>query len=152
GEQFDSVPAHHIKERSCMSKGNDKKSKQLGMPIGTASNRLRKLLMFSMAKELGRDICHQCGEKIETPEEFSIEHKEPWLDAADPIGMFFDLDNISFSHLMCNCGAGRRPTKKYFTDEYRKAAKALSDHKCYSAHPIELRRKKRREKYIRLGT
>lgn len=39
---------------------------------------------------------------------FSIEHKEAWLDSEDPVGMYFDLDNISFSHHSCNVRAARR--------------------------------------------
>ena len=96
------------------SKSNTKKSKQLGMPIGTASARLRKNIMFSMAKELKRDICFHCKNKIESLEEFSIEHKVPWLDN-DP-KLFWDLDNIAFSHLSCNIKASRNPNEKPIVD------------------------------------
>ena len=41
-------------------------------------------------------------------DEFSVEHKIPWLDSDDPIGLFFSLDNIAFSHHSCNSGAGGR--------------------------------------------
>lgn len=78
------------------------KSKILGMPYGTASNRLRKMLLFKLVKEAGLNICYQCGEPIETPEELSIEHKKAWLNSDKPIDTFFDLDNIAFSHLSCN--------------------------------------------------
>lgn len=40
-------------------------------------------------------------------ETFSIEHKIPWLDSEDPTGLFFNLDNISFSHKSCNYEAKR---------------------------------------------
>ena len=58
-------------------------------------------------------------------ETFSIEHKTPWLDSGDPIGLYFDLDNISFSHLSCNCRASRRG--KYETDEQRLKARRESN-------------------------
>lgn len=90
-------------------KANDKKKfDQLGMPIGTASNRLRKLVIFSLLKKLGENFCFQCGAEIESEEDLSIEHKIPYLDSENPKSLFFDIDNIAFSHLTCNCGAARQ--------------------------------------------
>jgi len=80
----------------------DRKAAFLGMPYGTASNRLRKLLMFKFAQELGYDDCFACGFKIETTEELSVEHKQPWLDRENGVELFWDLDNIAFSHRKCN--------------------------------------------------
>jgi len=87
---------------------NKKKNEQLGMSHGTAANRLRKAIMFRLLQDAGKDMCFQCGEKIESVDEISIEHKVPWLDNDDPVGLFFDLDNIAFSHLSCNVGASRQ--------------------------------------------
>ena len=89
-----------------MDKGNATKAQALGMPFGTATNRLRKALLFSMAKRLDEDHCFRCGEQIKYLEDLSIEHKVPWLGAEDPVGLFFSLDNIAFSHLSCNSSAG----------------------------------------------
>lgn len=91
---------------------SDKKDSQLGMSNGTATARLRKNILFSMIKKLELDVCFQCGNKIETVDELSIEHKIPWLDSEDPIRLFFDLDNIAFSHLKCNVGAVRYEYKR----------------------------------------
>lgn len=88
-------------------KGNEKKNHQLGESHGTACNKLRKRIMFSMIQKCGMDTCHQCGEKIESVDKLSIEHKIPWLDSDDPPAVFYDLDNIAFSHLSCNCKASR---------------------------------------------
>ena len=88
-------------------KNNDKKAAQLGMPIGTASNRLRKSIIFNLLKKAKENFCFQCGAEIETEKELSIEHKIPYLDSEDPQGLFFDLNNIAFSHLSCNVGAAR---------------------------------------------
>lgn len=85
---------------------NQRKREQLGMPLGTASARLRKLVMFQLVQRLGEDICYRCGRRIENVEELSIEHKEPWFNI-DP-SLFWDLDNVSFSHLSCNAGSRRR--------------------------------------------
>jgi hypothetical protein len=92
-----------------MNASNKKKNDQLGMSHGTAVNRLRKNIMFALILRCGLNTCHQCGEKINTPAELSVEHKTPWLDSDDPKGLFFDLNNIAFSHLRCNCAAARKP-------------------------------------------
>lgn len=102
-----------------MNKYNAKKKDQLGLDFGTATNRLRKLVLFELVKETGRDSCFRCGQKILSPATLSVEHKRPWMDSPDPVGLFFDLTNISFSHLSCNIRLSRKPHKKYFTPEAR---------------------------------
>lgn len=92
-----------------MSK-NAKKTEQLGMPIGTASNRLRKSLLWDYIVRCGDNTCYQCGSEILSIDDLSIEHKVPWLDSEDPQGLFFDLKNIGFSHLSCNISAARKVT------------------------------------------
>ena len=86
---------------------SNKKKEQLGMAQGTARNKLVKMLMFDMSCKLGLNICFQCGTEINNINEFSIEHKKPWLNSNDPKGLYFDLNNISFSHQSCNVGAAR---------------------------------------------
>ena len=90
--------------------GECKKKKQLGMAQGTARNRLIKALLFDMACKLDLDWCYQCGAKIEFKDDLSIEHMTPWLDSDNPIGLYFDLDNIAFSHHGCNSKASRSNT------------------------------------------
>jgi hypothetical protein len=84
-----------------------KKTKQLGMNPGTASNRLKKKILFSFAKRLDLNWCYQCGAEITDIQKFTIEHKKPWLDSKDPKDLFFNLDNIAFSHASCNYAASR---------------------------------------------
>lgn len=72
------------------------------MNVSTANNRLRKKLLFHFAKLLGLDDCYRCHKKIKNLEEFSIEHKESWMSSKNSLDKFFDLDNIAFSHLICN--------------------------------------------------
>lgn len=92
-----------------MSKSNeDKKTKQLGMPYGTANNILKKNLLFYFVQKENLDICYRCNEKIENVESLSIEHKKSWLDSDNPKETFFDLNNIAFSHLNCNSKAGKK--------------------------------------------
>lgn len=90
-----------------MSKLNKKRDDQLGMDFGTANSKLRKNLLFELSKQLQLDICFRCGKKIEKENEFSIDHKVPWLDSTRPLELFFDFNNIAFSHLHCNTSHGR---------------------------------------------
>jgi hypothetical protein len=100
---------------------NLRKGRLLGLPIGTAANRLRKSIMFMMAQKLGMDKCFRCGGRIETAEILSIEHKESWQLSERPYEKFFDLENIAFSHLPCNISAGSR-NKVYADTRARQAA------------------------------
>lgn len=83
-----------------------KKQEQLGMNPSTASHKLVKDLLFYFIQQ-NNIKCHQCGNEM-TREDFSIEHIIPWLDSEDPVGLYFNIDNIGFSHLKCNIGAARR--------------------------------------------
>ena len=103
---------------------NERKTELLGMPIGTATRRLRKNLLFRLVKQLGMDGCYQCGRPIEAVEDLSIEHKLPWQSAPDPVGAFFDLDNIAFSHISCNIAAGVKPNKRFASAAEQSRAKS----------------------------
>ena len=83
-----------------MSNSSTKRAKQLGMPFGTANAKLRKQILFQLIKRLGEDICFRCEKKIQDITELSIEHKKPWFNIDSKL--FWDLDNIAFSHLQCN--------------------------------------------------
>lgn len=123
---------------------SEKKAALLGMPIGTATGRLRKSLMYSLADKLGLLTCHRCAEQICTEESLSIEHKVAWESADDPVKMFFDLDNIAFSHLSCNIREASKPTKKWI-DAKEKSRKGFNK---YYSNPVNregfLRRKRER--------
>ena len=135
-----------------MSKSNSKKTNQLGMPIGTASNRLRKSILWSCVQRLSEDICFQCGEKITSVDELSIEHKKPWLDSEDPVDTFFDISNIAFSHISCNIGAARKHKAECGTESaYQRGCRC---DRCKSCAAESSRKRycpsKRRERYLRL--
>lgn len=83
-----------------MNKTAEKAKQQLGMPYPTATHRLRKMILFDCVQKLGRDTCYVCEDPIESVEELSIEHKLPWLDKG--VDLFWDLENIAFSHRICN--------------------------------------------------
>lgn len=131
---------------------NKEKNDQLGMNHSTARHHLVKKLMFSMAQRLGEDTCYQCGKKIEDVKHLSVEHKTPWLHSENPVETFFDLDNVTFSHLKCNIAAARHPNKGLtIHEEYVGYSKTRSPSKV--AHdksrvycPVE-----RRKRYLRTG-
>lgn len=89
------------------SKSHLKKSEQLGMPWGTAAHRLRKKVLFMLVCEAGRNICFHCGGEIENESDLSIEHKQSWLGI--DVDLFWDMENIDFSHLRCNSSRSPNP-------------------------------------------
>ena len=102
-----------------------------------------------LVQKVGLDTCFRCGEKIETVDEFSMDHKEDWERSADPIKAFFDLANIAFSHLGCNSGAASRPTKKYADPAERKRVAGQRYRQTESwRRTVDRRREKRRMKRL----
>ena len=79
---------------------HERRAKALGMHFSTASAKLKRLIMFSLIQETGRDICFVCNKPIEKEDDFSIEHMLPW-ESRD-VDLFWDLNNIAFSHKKCN--------------------------------------------------
>lgn len=134
-----------------MSKSTDKKAGLLGMPIGTASNRLRKAILFSLIVRLNENFCYQCEGEILSKDDMSIEHKEPWMQAKNPVDSFFDLKNISFSHLSCNSAAGTKPHQIYTTRREYKDSKNRLNRKWKKSMGKENRQKLRRDQYLRTG-
>ena len=125
-----------------MQKSNNKKKEQLNMPLGTAANRLKKELLFKYVKKAGDNFCFQCGAEIENSDQLSVEHKIPYLDSKDPIDLFFNLENIAFSHIKCNVGAARRHYSKCgTTNKYTKGCRCLE---CTNA--VKIARRKNRAK------
>lgn len=84
---------------------NEKKSLMLGMPHGTAQHKLRKSILFSLLVKYGQNKCYRCEKEIVNIDQLSIEHKKAWLNSENPKELFFDLENIAFSHLKCNFSA-----------------------------------------------
>lgn len=88
-----------------MNKYNEEKSRQLGLNASTAQNQLRKLIVFNLVKKCDLDTCYRCGQKIETVEDLSFDHKIDWLYKENAKELFFDVENIAFSHKSCNYSA-----------------------------------------------
>lgn len=102
--------------------------------------------MYKLVAKLGLLNCYRCGYTIENLKDFSIDHKQPWLDSKHPIETFFSLKNIAFSHSRCNTMAGRRSIKyPQFIGRRRQPNKYFWDSKrVYDP-------KKRKKQYERTG-
>lgn len=66
-----------------------------------AQHRLRKMLIKKYFELIGKGFCYRCREPI-IGLDFHIDHIESWQGAFDPIASFFNIDNISISHPLCN--------------------------------------------------
>jgi hypothetical protein len=126
-----------------------KKQQQLGINPGTAAHRLVKDLLFRFVEKSGC-VCHRCGKPL-VREDFSIDHKIPWLDSDDPAGMFFDIENIAYSHRTCNYGAARKGNKICSTKEDRLSRNAEIERQRWSLIPKYQQQAIRRDKYSRNG-
>lgn len=130
--------------KSMPSKQNQKKADQLDMPYGTAYARLRKQVMFNLIQLCNLDICFQCGTSIDSLDDMSIEHKVPWLDSKSPRDLFFDLNNIAFSHLKCNVGAARKTILRHPCPSHAAYKKGCRCENCIEAFRTYERNQKRR--------
>ncbi len=72
----------------------------LGMSSSNAHIMLVRMMLFRLVQQFGLDVCFRCDRKIKTLREFSLDHEKNWL-YVDP-ALYWDLDNIKFSHLSCN--------------------------------------------------
>lgn len=73
---------------------------ELGMLPATAMSKLRKVVFFNQLKKHNENVCVRCGQEIVSPNELSIEHIKPWEGIS--VELFWDLNNVAFSHLKCN--------------------------------------------------
>ena len=128
-----------------MDKHALKKKEQLGMNPSTAANALKKSLMFHLAVKSEMDICFQCKKQIESSKELSVEHMTPWLDSEDPVGLYFDIDNLAFSHLKCNVGASRGKTPQHGNTLYARGCKCSI---CTKANTVRRRRYRAKRKAL----
>lgn len=114
------------------------KENQLGMNPGTASNRLVKDLLFDFIIRAGHK-CFQCGKELKR-DNFSIEHKKPWLYSENPTELYFDLNNIAYSHLKCNCSSSRRMNKITECGHETKYKNGCRCEDCKRAYSIYLKK------------
>lgn len=91
---------------------NTRKASQLNMPLGTANNKLRLKVIYSLLCQQNLNKCFRCDGQIEYVEDLSIIHKEPWFNIDS--NLFWDMKNIAFSHRN-NCGAAKQDSNMYST-------------------------------------
>lgn len=81
----------------------------LWMPYWTAKYKLMRKILFSLLLETNRTKCFRCWKEM-TENDYSIEHIEHWYNI--DINKFWDLKNITFSHLVCNSKEKRHSITK----------------------------------------
>lgn len=92
---------------------NSRKSDQLGDNFQKLSNRLKKNILFSLVQKCGLDICHRCKKKIESATDLSIDHIQAWMYATNARELFDDVNNIAFSHKLCNSKSKRQQISRF---------------------------------------
>ena len=127
-----------------------KKSAALGMRYSTANARLLRDLLFKFATGAGH-VCFRCQKPL-TRDTFSIDHKESWISAANPVEAFFNLDEIAFSHVACNSLGPVNRLRRYASPEERRAANAKINKEFWRSLPKEERQRRRRHQYEIHGT
>lgn len=115
------MPIDQEKARLRRERDHKKRSDQLGMNRNTALVKLNRDIIFNFVQKTG-EVCYRCSKPM-TRDTFSVEHKEPWLDSDEPSKLFFDLDNIAFSHMSCNSSHTRvvNKIKDWEPGEYQKS-------------------------------
>lgn len=111
------------------------------MNPSTAQNRLIKDILWSLILQTNQHICCKCDKEM-TRETFSIEHVKPWLDSENPIKLFFDLNNISFSHLSCNISDARNPRKWKNREAYEMHRRKYDAERKRNSYSKENRKRK----------
>lgn len=83
-----------------------KYEKQLGMDLGTAQHRLRKQVLFRLVKETCGIKCYRCSKDM-SEDDFTLDHKVAWRNSPKAEALFWDSDNVAWSHSVCNTQASR---------------------------------------------
>jgi hypothetical protein len=120
------------------------KDNLLGEPFGTATGKLRKMILFKLIQAQELDMCYRCSNKIESIDDLSIEHKDAWQSSDNPVEAFYDLNNIAFSHLDCNKRA--QIHKKGPEDPSLHNLSRYRHHKCRCSICVDAQRKYKQER------
>lgn len=126
-----------------MNQNKFKKNNQLGMNYSTASGRLVKDIIFNFINKTNNNFCFHCNKEM-SRDNFSVEHKIPWLDSKNPTELFFDLNNIAFSHMFCNFSKARKVNKLSEEDKLKSRTRTLElkRQRARNNYTTENRRKK----------
>lgn len=126
------------------------KTRQLGMSSSRAGAKLTRIVLFDIVRRSGLNICLRCGAPIETIAEFSLDHEKPWLHVS--ADLFWDVNNIKFSHRRCNSGARRSRPQRCPTKVPKEIKRARF--KSWYAKPENkiAHNRRRRERYAQKNT
>lgn len=102
------------------------------MTISSAVGKLRKSLLFHFVSKLGLNNCYRCGLIIESVDDFTMDHKINWLGEEKAKDLFFDVENIKFSHFACNAGATRIKGKHPSVYSYKNGCRCFECTKLHS--------------------
>ena len=90
--------------------------------------------MFSLVQKLELQYCYRCNERIENYKVLSIDHIKSWLHVSTDL--FWDIDNIAFSHLSCNSATSSAATriKHPSSSSYSAGCRCNACRKCKSMY------------------
>ena len=118
---------------------------QLGMDLGTAQHQLRKCVLFGLVSETFGTKCFRCSKEM-TKDDFTLDHKIAWRNSAKARKLFWDVENVAWSHLVCNTQASRSYNGLL---EFCKSGHKLSGRNVRIAETGRVCRKCDREKWHR---
>lgn len=87
-----------------------KKNKIGDMPKGTANAGLRKKIIFQLLENNNKSICYRCDKKITSAIDLAIVHVDNSPE------LFWNLENLAFSHQQCFVGAAQHKEISMFID------------------------------------
>lgn len=76
-----------------------------------------------------------------------MDHKIPWRDENNAKDLFFDLNNVSFSHQKCNSGATRMKGKHPSAYAYKQGCRCSECKQLYSEAKNRYRKSKKIKKF-----
>lgn len=89
-----------------MSEYQEKLCKDLGFKhFSRLRIKLVNMLIIKMLDELGENQCFRCKQRIEIPEDLSLDHSEGWRNAdtkEKSQELFWNLEKLFASHKHCN--------------------------------------------------
>ena len=96
----------------------------LGMSLGRAKNILHRKIIWAMLVEKKLTQCFRCGGEM-TEADYSQDHAEDWLYASNGRELYFDLNNIRFSHRRrCNVSTSGKRVPRNLGPRNRKTLKS----------------------------
>ena len=95
--------------KDIMAEYTKQKKDQLGKSISAARAILLKQILWRYLDSAGDVLCFRCSERMSS-NDFTLDHVEPWWNSSSDL--FWDLDNVRFSHHRCNSKHHRPRGKK----------------------------------------